>query len=307
MIRAVLLTSSCSLFLMPATAMAGRLEVASATASSTYSGEGTYTADRSIDGKQSTSWVEGDSGAGLGAMLTLELNESSTITHLKVWAGDWYDMANWGRANRPKEIELKFSDGSTEIHTLDDEMTVQTLKLAKPVQSSSVRLRLKSVYGGSAWMDTVISEVQVFGDSESAIDIKGWSASSVHEPDGDGNYEAQNAGDGMVDGMWCEGDEGDGTGSWLQVDFSKPTAISGFSMINGVGSSLGLWMKSNRSTKATLTFSDGKTVDVDLKPSIRPSKTSIAPVTTSSVRLTFTSVTKGKEYNDLCVSELVFE
>jgi hypothetical protein len=65
-------------------------------------------------------------------------------------------------------------------------------------------------------------------------------------------------------------------------------------------------MNSNRATKATLTFSDGSTHAVVIKNSASLQKVEFPSKTTSSVRVTFTEVYRGKEYNDLCISELYF-
>ena len=60
-------------------ALAGRLQVASAEASSIYTGEGSYTPAKVHDGKQASSWVEGDEGSGMGAWILLNLREPIPI------------------------------------------------------------------------------------------------------------------------------------------------------------------------------------------------------------------------------------
>jgi hypothetical protein len=293
--------------LAPASALAGdRVPVKAVTASSTYTEEGNYEAKRVIDGKQGTAWVEGDEGSGLGASLELDLGGTHKVEAIKVWAGDWYSSTYWERANRPKELEFKFSDGSTETHTLKDAFEPQLLKLATPRDTSSVRVRLKSVYGGSAWLDTGISEIQVFGaDHDDGRHAFTATASSEADADADGNYKPGNVGDGIEDAMWCEGDkDGDGTGAWLQLDLGAPRKVGRIGLINGIGTSLSLWMKGNRATAAMLTFDDGATAPLEIKSSMRPQELTFGPVTTRTVRITFTGVTKGSEYNDLCISEL---
>jgi hypothetical protein len=115
------------------------------------------------------------------------------------------------------------------------------------------------------------------------------------------------AADGINDSMWCEGNKaGDGTNEWIEFTFPAAQAVAKLSLVNGVGSSMGTWMKSNRATAATLTFSDGSTAAVALKNSMLPQVVEFPSRTTSKVRVTFTTVVKGKEFNDLCVSELGF-
>ena len=88
--------------------------------------------------------------------------------------------------------------------------------------------------------------------------------------------------------------------------FDGTPTISKLAIRNGNAYSLGLWMKSNRATAGTLTFADGSTETVAIKDSMSEQVISFAPRTTGKVRLTFTAVNKGKEFNDLCMSEVVW-
>jgi len=252
--------------------------------------------------------MEGDPGNGLGAWITLDLGDARAIDTVKIWAGWWYSYDYWTRASRPKSVELKFSDGSTELHELTDKMEVQELKLKAPRQTSTVRIKIKEVYKGTTWFDTAISEVQVFDKSaETHATVSAYTVSSELAADGDGNYSPKNMHDGIGDSMWCEGNkEGDGVGEWVSFGFGTQKKVSSLTMVNGIGSGMMVWMKGNRATAATLEFSDGSTEQVQIKPTFTSQTIKFAAHTTSSVKMTFTKVIKGKEYNDLCVSEAVF-
>lgn len=303
--RPIASVSAVVLLCTPLCALAGSpIAVKSVSASSHYTESGNYEPERVADGKQGTAWVEGDAGAGLGAWVELDLGGEHTVDSLRIWAGDWYNDTSWNRANRPKELEVKLSDGTTEIHTLKDAREVQEIPLGGK-KTSTVRLRLKSTYSGSTWPDTGISEVQVIGDGALPGHSATISASSNAPADGDGTYVAANVVDQISDSMWCEGDAGDGAGQSLTFDFGKAVPVSKLTLINGIGTSLPLWMKANRATKATLAFDSGAQT-VELKPSFRPVTVSFTPVTTRKVTVTFDTVVKGAEYNDLCVSEAWF-
>jgi hypothetical protein len=298
----LLLASSMLLASTPA--LAGRLQITAAEASSTYTGEGSYTAAKVHDGKQGTAWVEGDEGSGMGAWIKIDLSGEQSVTGLRIWGGDWYDSNSWERANRPRELEVAFSDGTKQTVALEDKMVAQTFSLDKPTRTDSVRVRIKSVYAGSTWLDTGISEIQVLDGVDAGPAV---TASSVLPADGDGNYEPSNLLDGLADSMWCEADKaGDGTGQSITFDFGSTRKLAKFDVINGIGTSFVLWAKANRATRAKLTFSNGSSVEVDLKDSSRPQTVTFPPVDTSKVTVTFLGVVAGKEYNDLCISELHF-
>lgn len=296
--------------LLPTVAVAAQVEIASVKASSTYPPDegGSYDAGKLIDGKVATSWVEGEEGSGLGAWLEIDLGGTREIDTIKFWAGMWYSSEFWNRANRPKQIDLEFSDGSTHVCQLQDAHAVQVCSFPKK-STSKVKAVVKQIYSGTAWPDTAISEIQVFDTTaDGRAPIKEVKASSVLPSDADGSYDTSNVFDGIQDTMWCEGSkDGDGTGEWLEFVFDGPTTISSLSLVNGVGGNMLAWTKANHATAATLQFADGSTHEVAFKNKFaKPETVSFPARQTSSVKVTFKGVTRGKEYNDLCISELVF-
>ena len=116
-----------------------------------------------------------------------------------------------------------------------------------------------------------------------------------------------NISDGIQDTMWCEGNaDGDGVGEWIEFQFDAPTKIANLELLNGIGGSVKYWMLGNRATGAKLEFSNGSSQTIEIKNSGRMQTIPLKPVTTDKVRMSFTSVYKGKEYNDLCISEAYF-
>jgi hypothetical protein len=291
------------LMLASTSAWAGTVPVKAVKASSHYTESGNYEPGRLADGKAGTSWVEGDSGSGLGAWAELDLGGEHAVAGIKIWAGDWYSYDSWTQASRPKEIELKFSDGTTELMQLEDKKEAQMLTF-KERKTSTIRIRFKQVYTGSTWSDTGISEVQVLAAGSTPSKA---TASTEAKEDGDGSYTASNAVDGLADTMWCEGNaDGDGTGEYLSINLGSSQEISKMEVINGMGGSLMLWLNGNRATTATLTFSDGKTAEVEFTNTMKPQEITFPTAKTSSVKVTFTGIAKGKKFNDLCISEVRF-
>lgn len=297
-----------SLLLLTPSADAARLKVSTVTASSTYPEEEgvRYDARQVVDGKAGTAWVEGEDGSGLGSWIELDLGGEKNITEIRVWGGFWYSYSWFTKANRPKDLEVKWSDGSTDTLHFEDEMVAGVLKLDAAKTTSTVRLRIKSIHSGKAWFDTAISEVQVFDDVDSGVPApSGYASSSDARADADGSYEAFKVGDGIADTMWCEGTSGDGAGQWLEVRLPSAAEVSSIKLINGIGGAKPpTWKKGNRATKATLRFSDGATEQVTIKDFFMPQTVKFTPHTTTSLKITFDGIVKGTEYNDLCISEL---
>ena len=129
-------------------------------------------------------------------------------------------------------------------------------------------------------------------------------ASTTYPADVDGSYEPAMMQDTLLDTMWCEGDEGDGNGQWVEMNLGGNHNISTLVIRNGNAYSFSQSMKSNRAVGATLTFSDGSTENITLKASALEQKIDIGSHNTSSVRLTVTEVKAGTEFNDLCISEM---
>ncbi len=309
--RALVAAAAIASLLAPGVASAARIKVASVTASSSYPSDenANYEPKNLVDGKSGTSWVEGDPGGGLGSWIELDLGGAKSVKKIQVWGGMWYSSEYWARGNRPKALEVKFSDGTVMEFPMSDAQNVQILDLPKAVSTSTLRFKVKSAYNGSTWQDTAISEIQVF-DGGPADDVRPNTivASTTAPADGDGNYEAMNVADGLVDTMWCEGSkDGDGTNESLTLDFGSQQPVSKLNLVNGMGTSMTLFMKANKATAATLTFSDGSTAPVVIKASVMPQVVTFPAKTTSSVKITFTAVSKGKEFNDLCISEAYFQ
>lgn len=298
-----------SILVLPAEAKP--VKAGSLTASSSYPDEEgvSYDVKHIGDRKQSTVWVEGEKGSGLGSWVQLDLNEATTLTGLRIWNGNWFSQDFWTRHNRMKDIEIEFSDGTKIEMTLKDEMKPEEIRFPKPTSTSSVKIRFKTVYSGSTFNDTCVSEIQLLDAApEDFVVPTSYAASSTYPSDADGNYEPMNLADGLMDSMWCEGSkDGDGTGEWLEFNFGGPRSISKLRLNNGNAFSLNDNAKANRATGATLLFDDGSTQEIKLKPMMSTQTVEFAAKTTSKVRLTFTGVAKGTEYNDLCISEAAFQ
>lgn len=292
-------------------AVAATLKIADVSASSELQDDSgvSYAVKNVKDRKQSTAWFESETGSGLGSWVQLDLDGTQSVVGFRIWNGYWLTSEMWQRNNRVKELEVELADGTKHHFTLTDDMKVEELRFPSSVQTSSLKFRIKGIYKGSTFADTSISEIQVFDGAPSPdVGVASFSASSTYAADMDGDYEADNLGDGVLDSMWCEGStQGDGTGEWVELDFGSSQRVSSLVLNNGNAFGFKAFMNANSATAGTLTFSDGSTQKITIKPSFMDQTISFSPRTTRSVRLTFDQVRKGKEFNDLCISELRFQ
>lgn len=292
-------------------ALAGRVSVTSVSASSEYPPDdsGSYEAKKIADGKISTAWVEGEERNGLGANVTLTLAAESEVSKITFWGGMWYSTQYWDYSSRPTEVELEFSDGSTEMVQLPNEMKSYTHTLKKPTKTKTVKVTLRNVKSGSTFSDTGISDILIHDTTPGKIvEVASSTASSTAAPDADGGYDVGNLHDGMQDSMWCEGDKtSDGTGQSVEYTFASKQTLKKFVVRNGIGTSLKFFMKGNRAQNVTLAFDDGSTQKIKLSNTMLQKKYDLEPVSAGSVKITFDDVVKGKEFDDLCVSEAYFE
>ncbi len=264
-----------------------------------------YAASNLGDGKASSAWFEGVDGSGLNEWVQADFGAEKTITGFSIWTGWWYTASQWTHYSRPKTLLVEFSDGTTQEFALQDSYTPQSFELGSSKKTSTMKFKIKSNFSSDAYPDTAISEVQIRDTSNPAFaTVRSWSASTTFTADSDGTYEAQNVSDGIVDTVWCEGNKnGDGTGDWIELSLASRQSISRLQLRNGNAYNIGVYLKSNRGTQATLTFSDGGRETVTIKDASTEQTISFPAHTTDKVRVTFDVVKKGTEYNDLCVAE----
>jgi len=113
------------------------------------------------DGDDTTAWVEGSNGQGLGEFVVLEFDSARPVRGLTIRNG--YDKSPdiFGKNSRVKDIELHFSTGDSLEATLKDGPGPQHVELSRPVNAKWIELIIRSVYPGSKYSDTAINELSV--------------------------------------------------------------------------------------------------------------------------------------------------
>ncbi len=129
------------------------------TSTSTYSGDkATHGAYNLLDGDLKTNWTEGVDGNGEGEYVDFYFDDTYLITSITIHAGNHASPTAYEYNSRPKDIGLVFDDIALSV-TLKDAMVGQTITFEEPIWTSCLAIGIVSVYPGSKWEDTVISEV----------------------------------------------------------------------------------------------------------------------------------------------------
>ena len=114
------------------------------------------------DGDTSTPWEEGVEGDGIGEQITYEPESGTNLQVIRIYPGNGRSDKAFQENNRPKTITLEI-DGKKQTLNFDDAGHFYTFSSKKPVTAKQVKLIIDSVYQGSKWQDTCISEVEFYG------------------------------------------------------------------------------------------------------------------------------------------------
>lgn len=126
---------------------------------------GTYVAGNLSDGDWSTAWVEGSSGSGAGQSVTMSRASGSkaSVSCLELVAGYGKSTDIYYKNARPKQVSLIADSGEVvaQVTLADSYRVVQSISFPA-VSTSSITLRIDSVYEGNKYDDCSISEMRCF-------------------------------------------------------------------------------------------------------------------------------------------------
>jgi hypothetical protein len=126
------------------------------------------------------------------------------------------------------------------------------------------------------------------------------------------DYRPAQAFDGNWRTSWIEGVDGDGIGEWIDVEFPQPVELKKIFIVTGFHKTHAdfgdLFKMNSRLGKATIEFSGGQKIDVSFMDTKKPQLVNLgAGVTTDTFRMTIKEAYSGSEWDDLCISEIMFE
>lgn len=122
-------------------------------------GTSSYAASLIEDGDLRTAWVEGTDGQGVGESISLTFDQAYQISGMEIYAGYQKSEDLYYKNSRPETITVGFSDGTSAQYTLQDVNEKQTVRFPTAVETDRLTVRIDSVYAGSKYTDTAISEL----------------------------------------------------------------------------------------------------------------------------------------------------
>lgn len=128
---------------------------------------GTYGPYAAIDGSEETAWVEGVPGPGTGEWIQLTFPGTIELHVLGFDVGFDKDADLFAKNNRIKKATLVFSNDEQTSLSFEDARGLQEFSMARApgpnVETTSIKIIIDEVYPGTAYDDTCLAEIEVWG------------------------------------------------------------------------------------------------------------------------------------------------
>ena len=138
------------------------IRVIEVTATSEYKSKkgNSYSPANLIDHDSETTWQEGEGDAGIGQQLTFTFADSAIVSAIRLENGKVTSKEEFYKNNRMASFRM-FDDNMVLIE-LPDSIEVQYIIFENPSMKNQVTLILDSVFGGTKWNDTCITEIAFY-------------------------------------------------------------------------------------------------------------------------------------------------
>lgn len=124
-----------------------------------------YGPNNLFDGKLATAWVEGVSGNGAGERIVLSFDRPRQLAGFEIVNGYAKNRDIFGKNARVRTARVTLSSGDTQVISLPDTMRASSFSFAQPVETTWLELQIETVFPGSKYTDTAVSEfVPLFAD-----------------------------------------------------------------------------------------------------------------------------------------------
>jgi F5/8 type C domain len=125
-----------------------------------------YGPESLFDHALNTAWVEGVDGQGIGEWIVVDFDGPRLVKDIQIENGYNKDPIIYQKNSRVKDIKVEFSGREKRSVTLKDTGTSQSIALPsdQPLKAYWVKFTIESVYPGSTWQDTAISELLIVSE-----------------------------------------------------------------------------------------------------------------------------------------------
>ena len=127
-----------------------------------------YGPENLFDDDTDTAWVEGVPGQGIGQWIVVAFDRLRLVKSIEVTNGYAKDHLVFQKNSRVKDIKVEFSGrDEPQYFKLKDSETPQPVPLPDdaPLKVYWVKFTIESVYPGTKWEDTAISELRIVSES----------------------------------------------------------------------------------------------------------------------------------------------
>lgn len=111
------------------------------------------------DNDPQTAWNEGADGI-VGESVTFQFDNPYWLTGFEIQAGFQSSEKTYYNNARPTLVELAFSDGTTQLYSLEDVMETQYITFPEPVFTQSVTMTILDAVPGEKYEDACITELR---------------------------------------------------------------------------------------------------------------------------------------------------
>ncbi len=114
-----------------------------------------------LDGDLGSAWVEGADGPGLGEWVRLDFESPILIDRIEIANGYQRDAERFQGNERIENIQLQYSDGTSQVVKLLD---AEGLQLIEPEVEDTqwIKVTILSVYPDYKWEDAALSDVRIY-------------------------------------------------------------------------------------------------------------------------------------------------
>ena len=144
------------------------------------------------------------------------------------------------------------------------------------------------------------------GESCARSGFETYCASSVLEPQFGSSYGVSNLFDDTTGTAWVEGQQGNGVGEWITVEFEMLRRVRSFVVQNGYQKSSDIFQKNNRVRQLRVLFSGGETHTFILEDKISSQFLSLRrPIQAYWLKFVIDDVWAGNKYTDTAITKLL--